>query len=171
MTLSVPIYPESGQLVFVRQRPAFVRNVIDKPDPITQTKQHFIDIEYIDGWNYPREDRIIWEREVAPRIISKAEFPFIQPDKQPDDMQRYEAFVNAIRWSTLNRIYFSTTSQDSNINYRLTSPFYSAVQIEDYQLYTTLEQLRKTLRCMSILDSSLIRVKMRIFSMEIFRLI
>ncbi len=48
-------YPENGQMVFVRQRPAIVREVVTKNDPQTNKVQHLIDLEYIDGWNFPRD--------------------------------------------------------------------------------------------------------------------
>ena len=56
-------YPENGQMVFVRQRPTIVREVVAKNDPQTNKVQHLVDIEYIDGWNFPKEDFVIWERE------------------------------------------------------------------------------------------------------------
>jgi len=135
-------YPESGQMVFVRQRPAIVREVVSKNDPQTNQVQHLVDIEYIDGWNFPKEDFIIWEREIKPIIFSKIELPNIRPDINPDNPERYDAFLNAIRWSTLNRVYFSSNNKDSNLNYRITSPWYSSIQIEDYQLYPVLKALQ-----------------------------
>src|SRR5271157_4047459 len=100
-------YPESGQMVLVRQRPALVREVFQKSDPETSIVNHLIDVEYIDGWNFPKEDHIIWEREINPKILSKSDLPDINPISQPDQPQRFDAFLNSMRWSTLNRIYIS----------------------------------------------------------------
>ncbi len=142
MTDLLEKYPENGQMVFVRQRPAIVREVVSKNDPQTNIVQHLIDLEYIDGWNFPREDFVIWEREINPIIFSKIELPNIRPDINPDKPELYDAFLNAIRWSTLNRVFFATNNHDSNINYRITSPWYSSIQIEDYQLYPVLKALQ-----------------------------
>ncbi len=98
MTDILEKYPENGQMVFVRQRPAIVREVVTKNDPQTNKVQHLLDLEYIDGWNFPREDFVIWEREINPIIFSKIELPNIRPDINPDKPQLYDAFLNAIRY-------------------------------------------------------------------------
>ena len=134
--------PEQGQLVLIRRRPATVRNKFLLTDPQTSETLNLIDVEYVDGWNFPLEDRIVWEREVGARILSKVTLPDIASIPfLPDKPEKFQAFVNAIAWTTTENIHFTTYSLDLDGKYRLTSPWRSAVQIEDYQLYPVLKAL------------------------------
>ena len=60
--------PKTGQMVVVRARPAVVRDVkaFAASDNVTS---HSVQVEYLDGWQYPETDNLIWEREVRAQII------------------------------------------------------------------------------------------------------
>jgi SNF2 family DNA or RNA helicase len=72
---------------------------------------------------------VLWEREVGARIISSLSLPAIDtPGSRPDAPDLFDAFVDAVRWS-------SATSAP------LLAPWQSAIQVEDYQLYPVLKAL------------------------------
>ena len=104
--------------------------------------EHLVDIDYIDGWNFPSTDTLIWEREFGTRILSKVSLPEVgSPNLQPDNPERFNAFVDAIRWSTSGKIAGLIDLPDEYMNYPITSPWKSAVQVEDYQLYPVLKAI------------------------------
>jgi len=125
---------EPGQLVIVRRRPAIVRHCTRTTAKDPSDVLNIVDIDYIDGWDFPPDDRIIWEREIGAEIKSSIALPKIdEPSVKPDDPQRYRAFLNAIIWTSQGGILGDT--------HDLLSPWQSAVQVEDYQLYPVLKAL------------------------------
>ncbi|MFW6121932.1 MAG: hypothetical protein ACOC80_13700, partial [Petrotogales bacterium] len=127
---------EEGQLVYIRRRPALIRDVKSFVDDTTQNSEHLVNIEYIDGWSFPSEDNVIWEREVGTRVLSKAVLPDVgSPTSKPDVPSRFEAFLDAIRWSTKGRIPDIVGLPEEYTYHSVISPWQSAVQVEDYQLY------------------------------------
>ncbi|MEM4729074.1 MAG: DISARM system SNF2-like helicase DrmD [Thermoplasmata archaeon] len=133
--------PEIGQFVLVRKRPALVRNQSCYQDSPSGRELHELEIEYIDGLEYPPEDKIIWEREIGAKVFSSQDFPDIShPLALPDRPTLYEAFLNAFKWSS-NCIFHLSTNQVTKTPIRLLSPWYSAIKIEDYQLYPVLKAM------------------------------
>ena len=125
---------EPGQLVLVRRRPAIIRQSSRTAASDTTDVLNVVDIEYIDGWGYPTEDRVVWEREVGTKILSSLSLPRIEdPSKNPDLPERFDAFLNAIRWTSHGGILETAEN--------IISPWQSAVQIEDYQLYPVLKAM------------------------------
>jgi len=89
---------EQGQLVIVRRRPALIREVKTFIDYPTNISEHLVNVEYIDGWVFPSQDTVIWEREIGTRVLSKITLPEIgSPDIQPDDPDSFDAFLDALR--------------------------------------------------------------------------
>ena len=130
--------PKTGQLVRVRNRPGIVRNV-QKSGSENRERIHFVTVEYIDGWRFPETDSIIWEREPETVIYSSLLLPDIDdPGLLPDDPGCFDAFLNANRWTSLNQL---RGSGDESDDIDLVSPWHSAVQIEDYQLYPVMKAL------------------------------
>lgn len=133
--------PEIGQCVVIRNRPAIVRNKFESLGDREGSKIHLIDIDYLDGYNHPHEDRIIWEREISVQLFSIFEFPEISPvAPKPDKPSRFHSFLDALSWSSQG-IY---SQENGSITYTpatVMSPWFSAVQVEDYQLYPVLQAL------------------------------
>ncbi len=133
---------EQGQLVYVRKRPGLIREVKSFIDNHTKNTEHIVDIDYIDGWNFPSTDTLIWEREFGTRVLSKISLPEVgSPNLQPDNPDRFSAFVYAIKWSTSGKIADLMDLPSKYLNYPITSPWKSAVQVEDYQLYPVLKSM------------------------------
>lgn len=135
------VVPEIGQYVIIRRRPAIVRNQIPFQDGQSGHQHHFIDIEYIDGYDYPTEDRIIWELEINQRAFHSLDFPTVaSPGTAPDKPAKYEAFLNALKWSS-NCICSYERGKVSRTQVPFLGPWYSAIQTEDYQLYPVLKAM------------------------------
>jgi len=58
-------------MVMVRNRPGVVRDVVAYSGNGRAGALHLVDLEYIDGWGHPGQESVLWEREVAPRIVSR----------------------------------------------------------------------------------------------------
>lgn len=130
----IKIKPSMGQMVIVRDRPAIVEDI----NEYTALEEHIhaIEVRYIDGWNYPENDILIWEREWNPKVIKGDLLPKVF-DSKPDRKENFNNFINAYRWSTVNKV--NLNESEDNIN--LISPWQSAIQVEDYQLYPLLKAL------------------------------
>ncbi|MBU7017305.1 MAG: DEAD/DEAH box helicase family protein [Theionarchaea archaeon] len=134
--------PELGQLAMVRRRPALIREVTKFTDSFTKNTQHILNVEYIDGWNFPSEDTLIWEKEIDARIISHLTLPDVgSPNSQPDPPEKFQAFLDAVKWSTQGKITHLIGLPDIFEPISFTSPWKSAVKIEDYQFYPVLKAL------------------------------
>ncbi|MFZ5827170.1 MAG: DISARM system SNF2-like helicase DrmD [Bacillota bacterium] len=132
------ILPQAGQTVMVRSRLGRVRDVRVHSHPLTGGNLHLVEVEYLDDRRFPESDTIIWEREVGANIATRIRLPRLDAG-QPDPPSRYQAFVNAIRWSAVNRL--SDPRKEEGPAQPLLSPWYGAVQVEDYQLYPVLKAL------------------------------
>jgi superfamily II DNA or RNA helicase len=125
--------PSVGQLVMVRNRPARVTDIHAYTGNGGVT--HKIDIRYCDGWFYPETENLIWELEPNNKIQSKLLLPKIDvPSLHPDRPEVYSAYLKALKWTN----HSSWLHQDTP---ELLSPWFAAVQVEDYQLYPVLKSI------------------------------
>ncbi len=132
-------FPQQGQLVSIRKRPAIVRDARQKQDPNTSQALNILRVEYIDGWDFPAEDYILWQREVGARILSEVTLPNI--NSNPDSPDKFNAFLDAIKWSSIGKLPTKTKLPAGYDAVELISPWESAVQIEDYQIYPVFKAL------------------------------
>src|SRR6266704_5687333 len=131
--------PQAGQTVIVRNRPALVRSVDERSHP-SMPATHEVQVEYIDGWSHPESDYLIWELERGARVVASLAIPRIdEPGNYPDDPGLLHAFLRANQWSAINRLSPKRAQDEQEL--RLISPWQSAVQVEDYQLYPVLKAL------------------------------
>jgi superfamily II DNA or RNA helicase len=129
--------PVAGQMVVVRNRPGVVRDVFAYGGNGSGGALHLIELEYLDGWEHPGQESVLWEREVAPRVVSRLALPDIAaPASRPDAQDRFGAYLDAVRWSATARVIPRSEGAPW-----LLSPWQSAVQVEDYQLYPVLKAL------------------------------
>jgi len=125
--------------VIVRNRPALVRAVDERTHP-SMAAIHEVQVEYIDGWPHPDSDYLIWELERGARVVASLAIPRVdEPDQLPDDPALLHAFLRANRWSAINRLAPHREQDEQEL--RLISPWQSAVQVEDYQLYPVLKAI------------------------------
>jgi superfamily II DNA or RNA helicase len=126
--------PQPGQAVLVRGRPATVRDV--SPFTGDGPAVHLVDVEYFDGIEFPAEDTVLWECELDAEVLSGGGLPRVDDGLEPDHPERFAAFCDAIRWSSVTRLPGMTGD-----GVALVSPWESAVMPEPYQLYPVLKAL------------------------------
>ena len=63
--------PVAGQMVVVRNRPGVVRDVVAYGGNGSDVVLHLVELEYLDGWEHPGPEAVLWEHEVAPRVVSR----------------------------------------------------------------------------------------------------
>ena len=131
--------PDIGQCVLVRNRPAIIRNKKESVGNRDGVKTHLLDIEYIDGYGHPSDDKIVWERETGAKFFPAYDFPELSSIK-PDPPSRFHAFSDALKWSSQG-FYRSQKNDIEFVQAKILSPWFSAVQVEDYQLYPVLQAL------------------------------
>lgn len=129
--------PVPGQNAYVRNRSAVIREVHPARTDDHQLI-HGVLVEYLDDYSHPTEEYLIWEREIRTKIFEHAQIPELLYGGRIDTPVRFRAFINAFRWSSINRIQNLT---EGNSGDRIISPWLSAVQVEDYQLYPILKAL------------------------------
>lgn len=127
--------PEPGQLVQLRNRPAIVTGVQSQGHPTgTMT---LVRVDYLDGFDHPATDQVLWELESSAKQLENAGWPAIHR-LDPDHPAIYDAYVNSIRWTSLQSVQ-SFVGEGSELP--LVSPYSASIQIEDYQLTPLLRAL------------------------------
>jgi SNF2 family DNA or RNA helicase len=125
--------PSPGQLVIVRNRPARIIDV--RPFSGQRTTCHVVELRYCDGWFHPETESVIWEYELGRKIHSKLSLPNIdQPNLSPDNPDVFNAYLQALKWTNHSSLLRTDSPE-------IISPWFSAVQIEDYQLYPVMKSI------------------------------
>lgn len=99
---SAPV-PEVGQAVRVRNRLATVRAIEPYDSRSVQGRLNIVDVEYLDDFRYPEAEQLLWEVEATAEPLGKTTLPGVDANR-PDNPQALQAFVNAHRWTRLNRL-------------------------------------------------------------------
>lgn len=130
--------PNPGQSVYLRRRPALVRDVHAQKQGVElgRPQSHLVEVEYLDGWHHPRVESVIWEieTEFGARVLSRIRLPDIGDQSKygsPDFPARFDAFIDAIRWGHAAHHAVLTPAESQH----LLAPWHASVQVEDYQLY------------------------------------
>jgi superfamily II DNA or RNA helicase len=121
--------PEVGQAVRVRNRLATVRAVEPYDGRSAQGRLHIIDVEYLDDFRYPEAEQLLWEVEATAEPLGKTTLPGVDANR-PDSPEALRAFVNAHRWTRLNRLREGDGIEDEP----LLGVWNSAIQVHHYQL-------------------------------------
>src|SRR5688572_13315094 len=103
MPAAMPQIPEVGQAVRVRNRLATVRAVEPYDSRDAQGRLHLVEIEYLDDCRYPEAEQLLWEVEATAAVLGTTSLPGVDAYR-PDSPEALWAFVNANRWTRLNRL-------------------------------------------------------------------
>jgi hypothetical protein len=135
---SSPLHPRVGMLATVRNRRGLIVSVETYPGK-PDGDLHLVRIEYTDPDGVP-EDTLLWEREHNRALLEPTALPRIadQPPMPPDD---FDALVRATRWSALTP-FLSPDDSGKRSELPIASPFFGAVQVEDFQLVPLLKALQ-----------------------------
>lgn len=163
--------PEVGQAVRVRNRLATVRAVEPYDSRTAQGRLHIVEVEYLDDFRYPEAEQLLWEVEATAQPLGKTNLPSVDANR-PDSPQALQAFVNAHRWTRLNRLRESEGIEDEP----LLGVWNSAIQVHPYQLEPVIRALSmprvsllladtvglgKTIQCGLVQEELLLRRRIR----------
>jgi len=133
---SSSIIPEVGQAVRVRNRLATVR-AVEPYDSRPSGRLHLVEVEYLDDCRFPEGDHLLWEAEATATVLGTTSLPSVDAHR-PDSPMALQAFVNAHRWTRLNRLRSSDGIEDEP----LLGVWNSAIQVHPYQLEPVLRALQ-----------------------------
>lgn len=102
----------------------------------SQGTVHLVEVEYFDDYRHPQADQILWEVETNAQVFGTTSLPLVD-EKRPDNPSVLRAFINAHRWSRLNRLHTEDGIEDEPI----LSIWNSAIQVHPYQLEPVLKAL------------------------------
>src|SRR5271166_2577577 len=94
--------PEVGHAVRVRNRLATVRAVEPYESRDAQGRLHIVEVEYLDDCHFPEAEQLLWEVEATAKVLGATSLPRVD-ENRPDSPTALTAFVNAHRWTRLNR--------------------------------------------------------------------
>jgi superfamily II DNA or RNA helicase len=86
-------------------------------------------LEYLDDFRYPEAEQLLWEVEATAEPLGKTTLPAVDANR-PDSPDALQAFVNAHRWTRLNRLREGDGIEDEP----LLGVWNSAIQVHPYQL-------------------------------------
>ncbi len=130
------LLPEVGQAVIIRNRLALVRTVEPYDTRDRTGRLNLVEVEYLDDFRHPLSDHVLWEMEPQKQIIGKTSLPGVDANR-PDHPAALQAFVNAHRWTRLNRLRGSESVEEEP----LLGVWNSAIQVHSYQLEPVLRAL------------------------------
>ena len=163
--------PEVGQAVRVRSRLATVRAVEPYDTRTAQGRLNLVDVEYLDDFRYPEAEQLLWEVESTAMVLGKTSLPRVD-EYRPDDPGVLKAFINAHRWTRLNRL----REGEGIENEPILGVWNSAIQVHYYQLDAVVRALSmprvalllcdgvglgKTIQCGLVTEELLLRRRIR----------
>jgi len=128
--------PEVGHAVRVRNRLATVRAVEPYESRDAQGRLHIVEVEYLDDCRFPESEQLLWEVEATAKVLGTTSLPSVDANR-PDSPTALMAFVNAHRWTRLNRLGATEGIEDEP----LLGVWNSAIQVHPYQLEPVLRAL------------------------------
>ena len=128
--------PEVGQAVRVRNRLATVRAVEPYDTRTAQGRLNIVEVEYLDDFRYPESEQLLWEVESTAKLLGKTSLPSVDMNR-PDNPGVLQAFINAHRWTRLNRL----REGEGIENEPLLGVWNSAIQVHPYQLEPVIRAL------------------------------
>lgn len=136
MTAPETRFPEVGQAVQVRNRLATVRAVEPYDTRGQQGRLHIVEVEYLDDCRYPESEQVLWEVEATAKVLGSTSLPSVDANN-PDSPLALQSFVNAHRWTRLNRLRETNDIRDEPI----LGVWNSAIQVHPYQLEPVIRAL------------------------------
>jgi superfamily II DNA or RNA helicase len=130
--------PRVGMLAKVRNRRGVIASV-EPFDGAAEGRLHFVRVEYTDSDGIT-EDTILWEREESTDLLEPHSLPRVEAEPRMDPVE-FDALVRATRWGAL-RPFLDPDGSGRKSEFSISSPFFGAVQVDDFQLVPLLQALR-----------------------------
>jgi len=131
--------PRVGMLATVRNRRGII-SAVEPSDGGAEGRVHLVTIEYTDADGTP-EDQLIWEREPGARLLEPTSLPDVSK-LAPMHSREFDALVRATRWIALTPFVDPDGREGPLTRLPIASPFFGAIQVEDFQLVPVLKALR-----------------------------
>jgi superfamily II DNA or RNA helicase len=130
--------PRVGMLAKIRNRRGVIASV-DSFDGAAEGRLNLVRVEYTDS-DGPAEESVIWERESSTDLLQPNSLPRVESDPAMEAGE-FDALVRATRWGAL-RPFLDPEGSGDRFSFNVSSPFFGAVQIDDFQLVPLLHALR-----------------------------
>lgn len=130
--------PRVGMLATVRNRRALISSV-EPFDGSLAGRLHLVTLEYTDPDGIS-EETIIWEREISPSVLEPTALPQVATEP-PMLAADFDAMQRSTRWTALSP-FLPPDRSITDWTPPVASPFFGAVQVEDFQLVPLLKALR-----------------------------
>jgi superfamily II DNA or RNA helicase len=130
--------PRVGMLATIRNRRALIASV-EPFDAKPEGRLHLVQLEYTDTEGN-LEDTIVWERELNATLLEPTALPQIT-DIPPMPAADFDALQRAARWTALSP-FLSINRSEPSLQNSIASPFFGAVQVDDYQMVPLFMALR-----------------------------
>jgi SNF2-related domain/Helicase conserved C-terminal domain len=131
-------FPRVGMMATVRNRRGLVVSV-DPFDTRPDGRLHLVRVEYTDP-DGVADDTLVWEREHNRALLEPTALPRVA-ETPPMPGEDFDALVRATRWGALTP-FLRPEDPDAMADLPLASPFFGAVQVEDFQLVPLLKALQ-----------------------------
>lgn len=130
--------PRIGMLAKVRNRRGVIASV-EPFDGASEGRLNLVRVEYTDS-DGTSEDTILWEREESTDLLEPHSLPGVgtEPRMEPAE---FDALVRATRWGAL-RPFLAADGSGTRSEFSISSPFFGAIQVDDFQLVPLLQALR-----------------------------
>lgn len=130
--------PRVGMLAKIRNRRGIIVSV-EPFDSKPEGRIHLVHIEYVET-DGVAEDKVIWEREQGASLLEPTELPKVMETK-PMLGSDFDSLVRACRWNAITP-FLNPEDQEQVSSLPIASPFFGAVQVEDFQLVPLLKALQ-----------------------------
>lgn len=128
--------PRIGMSCMVRNRLAVIHDV--RIFFGGKQQQYLVKVSYKDCC-FPASEDLLWDIEPSAKLLEPATLPVASTNFMP--LKEFDAMIQACRWSA-GLPFIDVASTESSIRQSLSSPFYGAVEPDDYQLVPLLKALR-----------------------------
>ena len=128
--------PRIGMSCMVRNRLAVILDV--RIFPGGKEQQYLVKVSYKDS-AFPASEELLWNIEPSAKLLEPAALPVASTNFMP--LKEFDAMIQACRWSA-GQLFIDADSVEQSIRQPLSSPFYGAVEPDDYQLVPLLKALR-----------------------------
>jgi superfamily II DNA or RNA helicase len=132
------VLPRVGMLANIRKRRGIITSV-EPYDAKPEGRIHLVRVEYTDTEG-TSEDIVIWEREHGATLLEPTALPRVG-DEPAMPAADFDALVRAVRWSAITP-FLNTDGSGTVSTLPIASPFFGAVQVEDFQLIPLLKALQ-----------------------------
>ena len=120
--------PRIGMSCMVRNRLAVIHDV--RIFFGGKQQQYLVKVSYKDCC-FPASEDLLWDIEPSAKLLEPATLPVASTNFMP--LKEFDAMIQACRWSA-GLPFIDVASTESSIRQSLSSPFYGAVEPDDYQL-------------------------------------